>query len=170
VAYALAGAARDRAGAGEVDRAVPPARGERFPATPAWRNACSLAHQALPACPELDCIRHLLPPGLIAAAELHASEVGVGADRALIAADIISEEAYLAALTGSLGIPFEPLDDLPRAACPLNDERLIEAAAVGILPMTVAGNLEYVVAPRALAARSMHLRRLTNGWPARKRA
>ena len=86
-------------------------------------------------------------------AELRAMEVGVGADRALIAADIISEEAYLAALTTSLGIPFEPLDDIPRAACPLSDDRLVEAASLGILPLTLAGTLHFVVAPRAMAAR-----------------
>jgi cellulose synthase/poly-beta-1,6-N-acetylglucosamine synthase-like glycosyltransferase len=107
----------------------------------------------LPTCSELDCIRHLLPPGLIAVAELRAMEVGVGADRALIAADIINEEAYLAALTASLGIPFEPLDDIPRAACPLSDDRLVEAASLGILPLTLAGTLHFVVAPRAMAAR-----------------
>jgi cellulose synthase/poly-beta-1,6-N-acetylglucosamine synthase-like glycosyltransferase len=149
----LAKAAGDRAG--KADRAVPLARMERAPATFARRNSPSPPRRTLPACPELDCLRHLLPPGIIAAAELRASEAGVGADRALIAADIISEEAYLAALTGALGIPFEPLDDMPRAACPLNDERLIEATAVGILPMIVAGDLKFVVAPRALAARKL---------------
>jgi cellulose synthase/poly-beta-1,6-N-acetylglucosamine synthase-like glycosyltransferase len=149
----LADASCDRAE--KADRAVPPARVECSPATAARRNPPSPSRRTLPACPELDCIRHLLPPGIVAAAELRASEVGVGADRALIAADIISEEAYLAALTGSLGIPFEPLDDVPRAACPLSDELLIEATAVGILPITVAGNLKFVVAPRALAARKL---------------
>ncbi len=33
----------------------------------------------LPRCPELDCVRHLLPPAVLALAELRAAEVGVGA-------------------------------------------------------------------------------------------
>jgi hypothetical protein len=118
-------------------------------------NALSQPRRSLPACPELDCLRHLLPPGLIAAAELRASEADVGADRALIAADIVSEEAYLAALTAATEFPFAPLDDLPREACPLSDERLLEAVRVGVLPINLAGRPFFVVAPRALGARGL---------------
>ena len=128
-----------------ADRVITPAGAASFPAR----------RRALPACSELDCIRELIPPGLIAAAELRAAEIGVGADRVLISADIVSEEAYLAAFTSTYGFAFEPLDDVPRAACPLSDEQLINAAAGGILPIHVDGNLEYVVAPRALAARRL---------------
>jgi cellulose synthase/poly-beta-1,6-N-acetylglucosamine synthase-like glycosyltransferase len=96
-----------------------------------------------------------MPLGLIAAAELRAAETGVGGDRALIAADVISEEAYLAALTAVTGIRFEPLDDLPRDACPLPDEKLLDAAAVGILPLRDADQFHFVVAPRSLAARRL---------------
>jgi hypothetical protein len=132
-----------------------PAVVEGFSSTPHYRNAPLLSPRTLPACPELDCIRHLLPSGIIAAAELRATEVGVGADRALIAADIISEEAYLAALTTATEFAFEPLDDMPREACPLSDEQLLEAPAAGILPMRLSGDLCFVVAPRALAARRL---------------
>jgi hypothetical protein len=132
-----------------------PAAVERFSSTPCYRNTSLPSPRALPACPELDCIRHLLPPGIIAAAELRATEVGVGADRTLIAADIISEEAYLAALTSASGLAFEPLEDLPREACPLSDEQLLEAPATGILPIRLAGDLCFVVAPLALATRRL---------------
>ncbi len=132
-----------------------PAAVESFSSTPCYRNTSLPSPRALPACPELDCIRHLLPPGIIAAAELRATEVGVGADRTLIAADIISEEAYLAALTSASGLAFEPLEDLPREACPLSDEQLLEAPATGILPLRLAGDLCFVVASRALATRRL---------------
>ena len=46
----------------------------------------------LPRCPEIDCVRHLIPPSLAAIAELRAAEAGVGADRVLITWELISEE------------------------------------------------------------------------------
>src|SRR4051794_310138 len=46
-------------------------------------------------CPEIDCIRGLLPAGLIAWAERRAAKVGLGADHVLITADAITEDAYL---------------------------------------------------------------------------
>ena len=52
--------------------------------------------------------------GAIAEAERRAREVGVGADRALIAAGAISEQDYVAALARHLGMTFERLDDTPR--------------------------------------------------------
>ena len=42
---------------------------------------------------------------------------------------------------------FEHLDAKPREACPLGDERLLEAAEAGMLPLTVHGNTKVVVAP-----------------------
>jgi glycosyltransferase XagB len=143
------------ADAGNADWASLPAAVESFPAAPCYRNSPSHSPRILPACPELDCLRHLLPPSIIAAAELRTTEVGVGADRVLIAADIVSEESYAAALTGATGIPFEPLDDLPRHACPLSDEELLEAPAGGMLPINLAGDLYFAVAPRALVARGL---------------
>ena len=99
-------------------------------------------------CPEIDCLRHLLPPATLAAAELRAAEIGVGADRVLIAAGDISEDAYAAALAQWLGIAFEPLDTRSRADCPLDDDRLIMAGAVGLLPLILNGQHFVVVAPR----------------------
>ena len=109
----------------------------------------------LPRCPEIDCVRHLLPAPIIALAELRAAEVGVGADRVLIAQGLFDEEAYLTELARQLGVVFEPLDDKPRESCPLSDERMLEAAGVGMLPLAVDGNIKVVVAPRELTVRSL---------------
>jgi hypothetical protein len=81
--------------------------------------------------PEIDCVRSLLTADVIDDAECRAATLGVGADRVLIAAGELSEEAYLRALGDALGVAFEPLDGIPRGQCPLNDERLIESAAAG---------------------------------------
>ena len=80
---------------------------------------------------------------------------GVGADRVLIAAGLIAEERYLAALAGWLGVGYLPLDDVPRTACPLGDLRLIDAARAGVLPLALPDGLVWVVAPRNLAARTL---------------
>jgi hypothetical protein len=111
--------------------------------------------RALAPCPELDCIRHRLPPGALAAAEQRALALGVGADRVLIAARAITEDAYVVALAAALRLAYEPLDDVPREACPLPDERLTDADTTGLLPLRVGGDLVWVVAPRALAARRL---------------
>ena len=58
------------------------------------------------------------------------------------------------ALAGWLQVPFERLD-VPRAACPLPDDRLLEAAKAGLLPLRVADTFVYVVAPQILGARHL---------------
>jgi hypothetical protein len=103
--------------------------------------------------PEIDCLRAALAPVTLAAAEDRAAALAVGADRVLIAAGTLSEETYLRALGEHLGVAFEPLDDIPRARCPIGNERLIESAAAGLLPMMIDDDLCLVVAPRAAAAR-----------------
>jgi len=105
--------------------------------------------------PEIDCVRRIFPSRTIAWAERRAEEIGVGADRVLIAAGLISEERYLAALSGWLGISYLPLEDVPRTACPLADPRLIDAARAGVLPLHLPDGLVWVVAPRNLAARTI---------------
>ena len=80
-------------------------------------------------------MRALLASDVIEDAERRAARLGVGADRVLIAAGALSEETYLRALGEALGVAFEPLDGTPRAFCPLNDDRLIESAAAGMLPL-----------------------------------
>jgi len=103
--------------------------------------------------PELDCVRALLSPAAIEAAQARAAALGTGADRVLIASGALDEETYLRALGEQLGVVFEPLDGIPRARCPLGDERLIESAAHGMVPLLIDGQLCLTVAPRAAAAR-----------------
>jgi len=105
-------------------------------------------------CPELDCLRARLPPGTLAAAEQRALALGVGADRVLITAEIISEDDYVRALAGWLHVPFERLD-LPREACPLPDAQFINAAQFGLLPLRVGDAFIYVIAPQAMTARRL---------------
>lgn len=95
--------------------------------------------------PEIDCVSTLLASNVIDDAERRAAALGIGADRVLITAGQLSEEAYLRALMAALGVIFEPLDDTPRAFCPLNDERLIESTAAGMLPLVIKDELYLVV-------------------------
>jgi cellulose synthase/poly-beta-1,6-N-acetylglucosamine synthase-like glycosyltransferase len=102
---------------------------------------------AVPICPEIDCVRHLLPRRLVAAAERRAAAIGIGADRVLIAANAITEDAYLAARARSLGIGFARLDEVPRAACPLDQDQLIEAGTSGLLTLRAANEVAWIIAP-----------------------
>ena len=56
----------------------------------------------------------------------------MGADRVLICADAITEDAYLQALAASLGTSYDRLDTLRRADVPLSDSDLIRAATAGL--------------------------------------
>jgi len=107
------------------------------------------------ACPEIDCVRDLLPRRVIAAAERRARAIGLGADRVLICADAMTEDAYLTALAASLGTSYEPLEGIARADCPLDDDQLIQAAAAGLLPLRDAGGITWIIAPRRLTARRL---------------
>jgi glycosyltransferase XagB len=129
----------------------------RPPATvrPSRRAVRPVPRQVPNACPEIDCIRHLLPRQVIAAAEHRAQRIGLGAERALICADALTEEVYLAALAASLGTAYEALDRVPRADCPLSDQELIQAAAAGLLPLRRDGRLIWIVAPQGLTARRL---------------
>ena len=103
--------------------------------------------------PELDALRHRLPAAVLARAERRASALGVGADRVLVAERAIADDDYLRSYATAAGIAFEPLERVPRAACPLDDDRMLDAVAAGILPLVVRGELIHVVAPRGTAAR-----------------
>jgi hypothetical protein len=118
-------------------------------------------------CPELNCVQALLSRGAIEDAAHRAAALGVSADRVLIAAGTLSEEVYLRALAATLGAAFESLEETPRALCPLNDERLIESAAAGILPLSINDEPTLVVAPRDTAAR--RILQLIDENPARVR-
>jgi cellulose synthase/poly-beta-1,6-N-acetylglucosamine synthase-like glycosyltransferase len=104
-------------------------------------------------CPELDCVRHRLPHDLIEAAERRALALNVGADRVLIAAGVMTEDAYVVALAAYWRVPFEPLDRTPRSACELSDAQLIDADKTGLLPLQVDGERVWVIAPHGLVSR-----------------
>src|SRR5262249_42674496 len=50
-------------------------------------------------------------------------------------------------LAEALGVAFEPLEDIPREVCPVDDQRLLEAATTGLLALRNGNDLEIVVAP-----------------------
>jgi hypothetical protein len=106
-------------------------------------------------CPETACVRHLLPSRIIAAAERRAATIGVGAERVLICADAITEEAYVNALAASLGTTYERFDRVSRSDCPLDDDQLIRAAAAGLLPLREGRGLTWIIAPYAMRARGL---------------
>lgn len=131
----------------------------------ARRRPTRLQPAQLRACPELDCVRHLLPRRVIAAAERRARSIGVGAERVLHCLGAITEERYLAALAHWLGTAFEQFDGIARADCPLSDDQLVDAAAAGLLPLRLGGKLTWIVAPRGLTARRLSdMRRSRPSW------
>jgi cellulose synthase/poly-beta-1,6-N-acetylglucosamine synthase-like glycosyltransferase len=89
----------------------------------------------LPRCPEIDCVRSLLPANIATLAELQAAESNDRADRILIAWGAISEDTYVRALAASLGIGIEPLDEDARPHASMTGERLVEAARTGMLAL-----------------------------------
>ena len=70
---------------------------------------------------------------MLTAAGQRALSIGLGADRVLISANAISEEAYLTALATSLGTSYARLDHVTRGQCPLDDAKLIQASTTGLL-------------------------------------
>jgi len=116
-------------------------------------------------CPELDCVRHLLPRRVIAAAERRARSIGVGAERVLHCLGAMTEERYLTALAHWLGTSFEQFDRIARADCPLSDDQLIDADATGLLPLFQNGKLTWIIVPRGLTARRLSdTRRPSPSW------
>jgi glycosyltransferase XagB len=106
-------------------------------------------------CSEIDCLRNILHPSVLAAAESRAQSIGMGADRVLIYANAISEEAYLSALATSLGTSYWRLDGVAREDCPLDDGKLIQASTTGLLPLHRDGRTVWIIAPHGLVARHL---------------
>jgi cellulose synthase/poly-beta-1,6-N-acetylglucosamine synthase-like glycosyltransferase len=96
-----------------------------------------------------------VPPGLLAAAELRAAEIGTGADQVLIAQRLITQEQYARALAFSLGCPFTSLDGIPRQAFPATDRELIAAVNANHLWLHAGTRRFLVVAPADLSARCL---------------
>jgi cellulose synthase/poly-beta-1,6-N-acetylglucosamine synthase-like glycosyltransferase len=123
------------------------------PSRPRSEPDSAAARGAITACPELDCVRGRLPPSVVAGVEARALKIGVGADRVLIDAGVMSEEDYIRALAQWLRLPFEALEHMPRALCPLSDAALLTAARIPILPVELGDGPARVVAPRGMAVR-----------------
>ncbi|MEZ5787432.1 MAG: glycosyltransferase family 2 protein [Xanthobacteraceae bacterium] len=127
----------------------------REAAWPAVRGGTNAARRPVAIYPELDCVRHRIPLAAVTATERRARELGITADHVLLTGGFLDEETYVRALAHSLGLAFEPLDGIPRERCPLDDSRLIDAQAAGLLPLVADDELTLVIAPRGIAARRL---------------
>jgi cellulose synthase/poly-beta-1,6-N-acetylglucosamine synthase-like glycosyltransferase len=124
---------------------------------------------------ELDCLRGVLAPGLLAAAERRSRQLNIGADQVLIRCGVIDEADYLARLSLHLGIPHEPRLDVSRADIQLSDTQMTYAAHHGVLRFRSHGQLLLAFAPRNFTARRLcdhiagggafadHIRLIPNG-------
>jgi glycosyltransferase XagB len=104
---------------------------------------------------ELDCLRRVLAPELLRAAEARARELGIGADQVLIQQGVIDEEAYLRRLAFHTGIATEDFSEINRADSPRRDRQILQAAELGVIPMRRDGRPIWTLAPRHLAARML---------------
>lgn len=104
-------------------------------------------------CPEIDCVRHLVSPGVLAAAELRAAETKTGADRVLVTEGTLTDNDYVHALARHCGVAVETLRTTPRSACPVPDDDLLSGLASGIVPIQTPKDLIWVVAPWHLSVR-----------------
>jgi cellulose synthase/poly-beta-1,6-N-acetylglucosamine synthase-like glycosyltransferase len=102
---------------------------------------------------ELDCLRRVLAPELLRAAEARARELGIGADRVLIQQGVIDDEAYLQRLALHTGIAIENFSEIGRGGSLLHDRQILRAAELGLIRVRRNGGL--ILAPRHLAARTL---------------
>ncbi|NEW88395.1 glycosyltransferase [Rhodopseudomonas sp. WA056] len=107
--------------------------------------------------PELDCLRHVLAPALLQAAARRGYDLQIGADRVLIHHGLIDEGSYLRHLSHALSLDIEEFDERRRADCPLSDAQIPAAAAAGITPLRLNGDLVWVLAPQRLTSRGLCL-------------
>ncbi len=112
---------------------------------------------------ELDCLRHVLAPGVLAAAERRSEDIGIGADRVLIQWGVIGEEAYLDYLAADTGVAVETLEDVTSDDCLLPPGSIHLCARHGLLPIRQHGDLIYISAPHGYSAR--RIARLTAQYP-----
>ncbi|MEA2818634.1 MAG: hypothetical protein QOJ86_638 [Bradyrhizobium sp.] len=104
---------------------------------------------------ELDCLRRVLAPELLKAAEARARQLGIGADRVLILWGVIGEEAYLRRLAFHTGVAIETFAAIDRGDSPLHDRQITQAAGFGLMPLWCDERMIWTLAPRHLAARTL---------------
>ncbi len=104
---------------------------------------------------ELDCLRRVLAPELLRAAEARARKLGIGADRVLIQQGVIDEEAYLKRLAFHTGIAIENFSEIGRGNSLPRDREILQAAELCLIRLRRNGRLVWTLAPRHLAARAL---------------
>jgi cellulose synthase/poly-beta-1,6-N-acetylglucosamine synthase-like glycosyltransferase len=104
---------------------------------------------------ELDCLRRVLAPELLKAAEARARQLGIGADRVLILWGVIDEAAYLRRLAFHTGVAIETFAATDRGDSPLHDRQITQAAGFGLIPLWQDERTIWTLAPRHLAARTL---------------
>ena len=104
---------------------------------------------------ELDCLRRVLAPELLRAAEARARELGTGADQVLIQQGLIDEEAYLRRLAFHTGVAIENFSEIGRVDSLPRDRQILQAAEFGLIRLLRDGRLIWTLAPRHLAARGL---------------
>jgi glycosyltransferase XagB len=104
---------------------------------------------------ELDCLRRVLAPELLRAAEARARELGIGADQVLILWGTIDEEAYLRRLAFHTGIAIESFSEVGRGDSLRRDRQILQAAELGLIRLRRDGRPIWTLAPRHLAARRL---------------
>jgi cellulose synthase/poly-beta-1,6-N-acetylglucosamine synthase-like glycosyltransferase len=104
---------------------------------------------------ELDCLRRVLAPELLRAAEARARKLGIGADQVLIQQGVIDEEGYLRRLAFHTGIATENFSEIGRRDIPLRDLQILRTAELALIPLWRAGRLIWTLAPQHLAARTL---------------
>ena len=102
---------------------------------------------------ELDCLRRILAPALLAAAEQRSKDIGIGADRVLIQWGVIDEDTYLDNLASHTGLGLETLEDVRPTDCLLPADGIHFCARHGILPIRRQEEVVYVSAPHGYSAR-----------------
>ena len=85
---------------------------------------------------ELDCLRRVLAPQLLRAAETRARELGIGADRVLILWGVIDEQAYLERLAFHTGIAIENFSQIGQGDSPLRTREILQAGKLPQTPLT----------------------------------
>jgi cellulose synthase/poly-beta-1,6-N-acetylglucosamine synthase-like glycosyltransferase len=104
---------------------------------------------------ELDCLRQVLAPELLRAAEARARKLGIGADRVLILWGVIDEDAYLRRLAFHTGIAIENFSEIGHSDSLLRDREILQAAEHCLIRLWRDGRLIWTLAPRHLAARTL---------------
>jgi glycosyltransferase XagB len=104
---------------------------------------------------ELDCLRRVLAPELLRAAEARARELGIGADQVLILWGVVDEEAYLQRLAFHTGVAIENFSEIGRGKSLLRDRHILQAAEFGLIRLRRHGHPTWTLAPRHLAARRL---------------